>query len=224
MRAVNRRAPSPFAPRCGRARALGLVLALALGAAVPACAPGASPAEQALSAVEKSWGDVRVRVHEVAPHRAQEIELALVRARASAKEGDWIGTLAAVQGLPGQIERLSVEIEAGERARDAEWDRANASLAEALPQVDAGIERVAARRPLPAGVTRDDVAAARSELEAARIAWTHAVSARGERRWDEAMNRAGEARLRARRALERVGLPSLPALEPRREATRPSTP
>jgi hypothetical protein len=38
------------------------------------------------------------------------------------------------------------------------------------------------------------------------------------------MNRAGEARLRARRALERVGLPSLPALEPRREATRPSTP
>ena len=216
MVAVNR---PPFSPS-GPLRRRALVLGLALGALLAGCAPGQSPSERALAAVEKSWADVRGRVREVAPDRAEEIDLALVRARASASEGDWLGTLAAVQGLPGQIERVSAEIDRGERERDAEWDRANASLAEVLPQVDAGIEKVAARPHLPAGVSRADVAAARAELQASRIAWTHAVTARGERRWGEAMNRAGEARLRARRALEAVGLPIMTALQPRREPAR----
>lgn len=198
----------------------GLVWGLALGALFAGCGPGNSPSDRALAAVEKSWADVRVRVREVSPHRAKEIELAIVRARASANEGDWLGTLAAVQGLPAQIEMLSAEIDAAEKARDAAWDRTNASLADALPQVDAGIEKLAARASLPPGIRRADVAAARAELEAARIAWTHAVSARGERRWDEAMIRAGEARLRARRALESVGLPVLPTLQSRPEPPR----
>jgi|SRR5687768_11580999 len=221
MIAVKRPSSPPLRPgRRGR-----LVLVLALGAVLAGCAPGQSPSERALAAVEKSWADLRGRVREVAPDRAEEIDLALVRARASASEGDWLGMLAAVQGLPAQIEALSAEIERRERERDAQWDRANASLAEALPRVDAGIEKIAAHTHLPPGVSRADVADARVELQAARIAWTHAVSARGERRWDEAMNRAGEARLRARRALDAVGLPPMADLESHREAdpTRSAT-
>jgi hypothetical protein len=205
------------APLRARAAVLALaaVLGLALAGGSTGCAPGQSPAERTLAAVESSWVGARVRAHEIAPARAREIELAIGRARRSADGGDWLGALAAVQGLPGQIEGLTAEIEAGERERDARWDRENAALAETLPRVDAGIERVAARPSLPAGVTRDDVATARAELRAARIAWTRAVAARGERRWDEALHRAGEARLRARRALEEVGLPPLPGLASR---------
>ena len=197
-------------PAIAAAAASVLVAALAAGCSGP------SPAERAIASAEASWAGIRDRVRHVSPQRAADIELALGRARTSARRGDWVGALAAVQALPIQIRALEAELEAGNRALDARWDSTNAGLARALPEIDRGIERVAAARPLPAGVTAADVAGARSELAAARVAWTQAVSAREDRRWDEAMRLAGQARLRARRAGEAVGLP------PPRDLQRPS--
>jgi hypothetical protein len=183
------------------------VLVLGLVLAVAGCASGQSPAERAVAAVEASYGSVRQRVRAFAPERAAAIELAIDRARGAADKGDWIGALAATQELPARIAQLSAAIDAEDQALDARWDSVNAELARALPLVDAGIERIAGRRRLPAGVTRTDILAARAELQAARIAWTHAVTAREGRRWQDAMRGAGEARLRARRSLDAVGLP-----------------
>ena len=187
-------------------RAVLPVLALALAGflAPAACAPGQSPAERAIAAAETSYASVRERVRETSPQRAATIELAIARAKASAAQGDWIGALAATQSLPGEIQGLNFELELQEREVAARWDSVNLTLARTLPEVDAAIERVAAAPRLPAGPSPADVAVARAELQAARIAWTHAVTARQERRWNEAMRGAGEARLRARRALDAV--------------------
>ena len=200
----------PVLPACALALALVLVLASA------GCAPGRSPAEQALAAAESSWAGVRDRVRTIAPRRASAIELALARARASAERGDWVGAVAASQSVPGEIEQLQREIDAEDRALDARWDSVNAQLGRALPAVDAAIEQVAgAGSRLPAGVTSRNVSAARNELDLARVAWTNAVSAREDRRWDDAMQGAAEARHRARRALDEVGQPANPDLETR---------
>jgi hypothetical protein len=205
MSRVSRTPPVLLA--CALALTLVLVLALA------GCAPGQSPAEQALAAAESSWADVRDRVRTISPQRATAIELALARARASAERGDWVGALAASQSVPGEIEQLQREIDAEDRARDARWDSVNAQLGRALPAVDAAIEQVAVGSQLPTGVTPRNVSAARNELDLARVAWTNAVSAREDRRWDDAMQGAAVARHRARRALEEVGQPANPDLE-----------
>lgn len=205
----------PRTPISPGALALALALALAAG-----CAPGDGPAERAVAASERTWDAARERARAIAPERAARIEHGIARARAALEAGDWIGALAATQDLPAQIARLSAEVDSQSRARDAAWDHTNAALGEGLQQVDAGIERLAALRRRPAGVSAADVARARAELRAARVAWTQAVSARGEGRWNDAMARAGEARLRARRALDAVALPAVAALATPRAAAR----
>ena len=202
MRGMRGNSPAPAA-------ACALVAALALAG----CAPGQSPAERAIAAADSSWSAVSERVRTIAPQRAAAIDLALNRARASAHRGDWIGALAASQSLPGEIEALRMEIDERDASRGAQWDSLNVRLARALPEVDASIERVAASRG------RSDVARARDELTMARVAWTNAVSAREDGRWDEAMQGAADARHRALRALEAVDLPATPDL-----AARPGEP
>ncbi|MEO6462479.1 MAG: hypothetical protein ABIP29_05335, partial [Candidatus Eisenbacteria bacterium] len=152
-------------------------LALASLLALAGCAAGQSPAERAITSVETSWAGMRERVRVLSPHRAAAIELALARARAAGERGDWIGAMAATQSLPGEIQSLNVELEAEERELDARWDSVNVALARTLPEVDAAIEQVATARRLPPGVSPGDVADARADLQAARIAWAHAVTA-----------------------------------------------
>ena len=162
------------------------------------CASDRGPAEQALVGVEEAYAKIRPRVRALAPERAAEFERQLERARVAARDGDWVTALAASSALPGELGQLSDEIERREQATRAAWDSTNTALAARLQEVDARIERQAAATPAPAAA---DLAAARAELAAARVAWSQAIAAREEGAWDQARIKAGEAQLRARRAL-----------------------
>ena len=171
---------------------------LVLLVALAGCASDRGPAEQALVGVEEAYAKIRPRVRALAPERAAEFERQLERARVAARDGDWVTALAASSALPGELGQLSDEIERREQATRAAWDSTNTALAARLQEVDAKIERQAAATPAPAAA---DLAAARAELAAARVAWSQAIAAREEGAWDQARIKAGEAQLRARRAL-----------------------
>jgi hypothetical protein len=188
----------PVVRSCRPVAVLALLLALA------GCASDRGPAEQALAGVEEAYAKIRPRVRALAPERAAEFERQLERARTAARDGDWVTAIAATGALPGEIERLSDEIGRREESTQAAWDSTNAMLAARLQEVDATIERRAAGAPAPAA---EDVAAARTELAAARVAWSQAIAAREEGAWDQARIKAGEVQLRARRALSAIASP-----------------
>ena len=168
------------------------------------CASERGPAEQALIGVEEAYAKIRPRARALAPERSAEFERQLERARIAARDGDWVTALAATTALPGELERLSDEIERREQATQATWDSTNTALAAQLQEVDATIERQAGATPAPAA---EDVAAARNELAAARVAWSQAIAAREDGLYDQAQIKAGEAQLRARRALSAIASP-----------------
>lgn len=186
----------PRIPRPVRLARLGATLALAV--ALAGCASDRGPAEQALVGVEEAYAKIGPRVRALAPERAAEFERQMGRARVAARDGDWVTALAAASALPGELERLSDEVERREQATQAAWDSTNTVLAARLQEVDALIEQKAAATPAPAP---GDLAAARTELAAARVAWSQAIAAREEGAWDQARIKAGEVQLRARRAL-----------------------
>jgi hypothetical protein len=188
----------PLARSCRRIAVLVLLLALA------GCASDRGPAEQALVGVEEAYAKIRPRVRSLAPERAAEFERQLERARTAARDGDWVTALAASTALPGELERLSDEIGQREEATQAAWDSTNTALAARLQEVDAAIERRAASRPGPAA---DEITAARTELAAARVAWSQAIAAREDGLYDQARIKAGEVQLRARRALSAIASP-----------------
>lgn len=191
--------PRPVPP--GRSPA---AVALVLVALLSGCASDRGPGEQAVATVEAAYAQVRPKARALAPERAAVIEAELARARTAAKEGDWVTVFTATSALPAEIERLSEEISIRTETSRAEWDSTNAAIAARLQDVDAAIERLTPPAPRPAGVGIDDVARARDELSAARVAWSQAIAARERGSYDDARLKAGEVQLRARRALSEI--------------------
>ncbi len=187
-----------------RPRLLPAAIALTLVALWTGCASDRGPAEQAIASLEEAYARVRPKARALAPERAAVIERDLERARIAAQEGDWVTVFTATSALPGEIERLSSEIDTRTEASRAGWDSTNAAIAARLQDVDAAIERVSSGGARPAGVAADDVARARDELSAARVAWSQAISAREQGSYDDARLKSGEAQLRARRALSAI--------------------
>jgi hypothetical protein len=182
--------------------AAGLWIALAL-LTVTACeSRKQAPAERAIAEIEAvlagaGTGPAKYIPGELAEVRAgvEELERDYGAGRYSAVLDRAPAILAAAQALAPSAVARAAELD---RTLRAEWTTLSEVVPAELADVADRFDRLAARRRLPSGVTRDDVQAAKGRLRDALALWDRARQEADAGRLPEAVTLAGQIRAMGR--------------------------
>jgi hypothetical protein len=163
-------------------------------------------AELALANAERAVAEVAGDAANVMPGAAAPLEEALAAGRHALERGDYAAAAAALQDLPSRADALSRQVAERREQLTADWTTLSAAMAANLDSVDARLARFGAGGPLPAGVDRRGLPAARAVRDSAARAWP-AVRAEFEGgNLAGAMGQAMALRARVSEAMLAVGL------------------
>lgn len=192
--------------------ALAASCALAL---LAGCAGQQDAASRVIADAEATLQSFREEAQRLAPEQYAAAEQTIARLRERFAERDYAGVLAALPGVTTQLANLqeftaarSAELEAAiERAR-AEWGGLSVELPATLNALQARIDELAQLRQLPAGIDRQLIERARTQLESIKAAWAQALEAFAQGRLPEAADQARESRERAEQLKAELGMQS----------------
>jgi hypothetical protein len=175
-----------------------------------------APAERAIVEIESTLSDAGTAPAKFIPGELKDVQSSvadLKRAYASRRYGAVLerapAVLAAAKALGPSAAAREAELN---RTLRAEW----AALVHAVPAELAAVaerfDRLAARKPLPPGVTVDDVRAAKGRLRDALALWDRALQEEAAGRLPEAVTLAGQIRDMGRSvdAVSQSGAPVAP--------------
>jgi hypothetical protein len=175
-----------------------------------------APAERAIVEIEATLSDAGTAPAKFIPGELKDVQSGvadLKRAYASRRYGTVLerapAMLAAAKALGPSAAAREAELE---RALRTEWSVLVQAVPAELSAVAERFDRLAARKPLPPGVTVDDVRAAKGRLRDALALWDRALQEEAAGRLPEAVTLAGQIRDMGRSvdALSQSGAPVAP--------------
>jgi hypothetical protein len=176
---------------------------------VGACNKG--PAESALAAADRELASARVDLERYAPAELAALDDAVAKARAAVAEGHYTDALRAAQALPERIRAAAGAAGAKKQQLTATWDEISPALAASLQAITDRVTALAGASSLPRGLTPDDFAAARAELDAVTREWNEATAAFQGGDVPKALQLAGDVKARAEALAGTLGLAPAPA-------------
>jgi hypothetical protein len=192
------------------ARVPGLVLALAAGLALAACASQMEPARKMLADVEAAVTAAGADAQQYVPEQAAAVQAKLAELKAAFDRRDYKAVIAGAPALLNEAKGLADAAAAKKKevleALGAEWTRLAAQVPQSISAVEARLAALAKERKLPPGVTKDGVAAAKSGLADAEAAWNSAKSAFGEGKVQAALDQAKSVEARLAEVAAKLGL------------------
>lgn len=178
---------------------LGAVLGLVVGCAGRAAEEAVARAEQAVAAVREE-GE-RVRPDALGP---LEDDLAAARRAIVAKDYGTARTVAAA--IPARAEEFGRSLAERRASLEGEWAILSGAMEANLDSLRTRLDRFAAGRSLPAGVTRAGLPAARAVLDSALAVWPGIKGEFDAGQLAVGMAKAMALRVRVSEAMTAVGL------------------
>jgi hypothetical protein len=162
---------------------VGLLATLAAWALV-GCMNQKAPAEQAVAAAETSLGAIRDEAQKYAPDQLQAVDAQLNAMKDNLSKGDYQAVLAAaanvtssISGLKDVADNKKAQADAAlAKAKDA-WGPMSSDVPKMVDTIQARVDKLSKERHLPKGVTKDNVASAKSALDSMKSAWSDASNA-----------------------------------------------
>lgn len=149
-----------------------VLVALCLGAAC-----GKAPAEAALKAADQAVEAARPELEKYAAAELKSLSDAAKAAHEKFDRGDYKGTLAAAQEIPGKVQAALAAAQAKKQELTKAWTDLQASLPGMVDAFKARVTELAGMKKLPKGIDKAKVEAAQSELTDIAQAWSDAASA-----------------------------------------------
>lgn len=132
--------------------------------------PDKLPAETAIKAAEAAAATITAEVAKYAPEQVKAFRDGLEAAKAAAAKQDWKGARAAAEGLATRAAEAVAVARVKLEGAKKELEDASAQLGAKIAALQARIAELSKGKKLPAGVTKEALAAAKTgiaELEAA---------------------------------------------------------
>jgi len=191
------------------------LLAMLVALAVAGCAMQKAPAEQAVAAAETSLAAIRDIAQKYAPDQLQAVEDQLTAMKDSLTKGDYKGVLAAAPALTSAINSLKSAAEAKKadaeaalaKAKDA-WGATSTDVPKMVDAIQSKVDALTKSHHLPKGVTKDDLASAKSGLDAMKAAWSEAAGAASSGDFTTAMSKAQAVKDQAAQIMKSLGMSS----------------
>jgi len=191
---------------------VGLLATLAAWALV-GCMNQKAPAEQAVAAAETSLGAIRDEAQKYVPDQLQAVDAQLNAMKDNLSKGNYQAVLAAaanvtssISGLKEVADNKKAQADAAlAKAKDA-WGPMSSDVPKMVDTIQARVDKLSKERHLPKGVTKDNVASAKSALDSMKSAWTEASNAAATGDYTTAVSKAQTVKDQAADTMKSLGM------------------
>jgi hypothetical protein len=179
------------------------------------CASQKEPAEKALAGAQSALADIHDTAQKYAPDQLQAVETQLAGVKDSLAKGDYKGVLAAAPGLTTAISGLKDTADAKQKDADAAtaqakdaWGPLSTDVPNMVAAIQSRVDILSKSHHLPAGVSKDGLASAKSGLDAMKTAWTDASTAATSGDFTTAVGKAQAVKAQAADIMKSLGMSS----------------
>ena len=189
------------------------LLAILAAVFLVGCAGEKEPAEKALADAQAALAAVHDTAQKYVPDQLQAVETQLAGVKDSLAKGDFKAVLAAAPSLTSAINGLRDT--ADSKAKDAEtaaaaakgtWGPLSTDMPNMASAIQSRLDVLSKSRHLPAGITKDTLASAKSGLASLQSGWTDASSASASGDYVSAVSKAQALKAQAADIMKSLGM------------------
>lgn len=189
-------------------------LAAALSAVlIVACNMQKGQAEQAVAGAEQALNGTRDQAQKYAPEQLGGVEAQLGQLKNTYQRGDYAGTLAAAPAMMTAISGLKDAAAEKKTAADAaaakakdDWGTASTEVPKMVDEVAKRVDTLSKTKHLPKGVTKDNVASAKTGLDQLKTTWADATAAASSGDYTSAMSKADTVKSKTADMMKSLGM------------------
>jgi len=195
-------------------RAIALsVLAMASGLILGGCASDKAPAQAAITAAEQAINATVGDASKFVPDQVQSLQVALTSAKDKFAKGDYTAALADARSLPDKAKEVASAAAAKRTELTKTWDSMSAGLPGVVETIKSRVDILSQAKKLPANMTADTLAKAKSGLDEITQQWTAASDAFKGGNLTDAISKATTVKAKAAEVLTMLGMPVPDALK-----------
>ena len=193
-----------------RIRGVRLLTALVAGLVLAACANQMEPAKKMIGDVEATVTAAGADAQQYIPEQVASVNQKLAELKAAYDKQDYQSVITRAPSVLTEAKGLADAAAAKKKeeleALGAKWTALAAELPQSLATAEAKLAAVAQSKRLPAGLSKDGLAAAKSGLADAKTAWEEAKSAFGAGIMPAALDKANAVKAKVDEVRATLGL------------------
>jgi hypothetical protein len=171
------------------------------------------PAETALKAAEEAINTAKGDVSKYMPDQASSLDSALAATREKLSKGDYKAVLSEAPALTSKAQELASAAAAKKAELTKSWEDMSAGLPRVVDAIKSRVDILSQSKKLPAGMTADKLAEAKSGLAEITQQWTAATEASKGGNLMDAIAKATAVKKKAAEVLTALNMPVPEALK-----------
>lgn len=189
-------------------KSFSLVIALFMGAVLfIACASDKGPAEQAIKAAEEAVNAAKSEATKFVPDQMKALESGIAAVKDKFGKGDYKAAITEAQALAGKAKGVLDAAKAKKEELTKTWANLSQGLPKMVEAIQSRVDILSQSKKLPANLTAEKFAEAKSGLTAAKEEWAKALESFKAEKFSEAISMANSVKEKAAKTMEILGLP-----------------
>ena len=183
------------------------VLVLAVAVLLTGCGSDKGPAEQAIKAAEDAFNAAKAEAVKYVPDQVKSVEGAIAAVKDKFSKNDYKAVLTEAGAIPGKVKEMTAAASAKKEELTKTWGSLSEGLPKVVEAIQSRVDILSKAKKLPANLTAEKLAEAKSGLTAAKDEWAKAVESQKAGNIAEAVSAANSVKEKAVKAMEILGLP-----------------
>jgi len=172
-----------------------------------ACASQKGPAEQAIKAAEEAINATKAEAVKYVPDQVKSLESALAAVKDKFTKGDYKAVITEAQALVGKAKGVLDAAKAKKEELTKKWTDLSQGLPKMVEAIQSRVDILSQSKKLPATITAEKFAEAKSGLTAAKEEWGKALESFKAENLTDAVSVANSVKEKAVKIMEILGLP-----------------
>jgi len=171
------------------------------------CASDKGPAEQAVKAAEEAINSTKAEAAKYVPDQVKSLESALAAVKDKFAKGEYKVAISEAQALAGKAKGVVDAAKAKKEELTKTWTNLNEGLPKMVEAIQSRVDILSQSKKLPANLTAEKFAEAKTGLAAAKEEWAKALENFKAGNYADAVSVANSVKEKAVKAMETLGLP-----------------
>ena len=175
-----------------------------------ACGSDQGPAEQAIKAAEEAVNSTKAEAAKIVPDQVKSLESALAAVKEKFAKKDYKAVITEAPSLSGKAKEVLEAAKAKKEELTKSWTDLSAGLPKMVEAIQSRVDILSKSKKLPANLTAEKFAEAKSGLAAAKEEWAKALESFKAGNVTDAVSVANSVKEKAAKTMETLGMPVPP--------------